>query len=126
MTGNILLVALGGAIGSVARYLATLAAARFFGPDFPWGTLFVNLAGSFLMGVVVEVVASRFGTSNELRLFLATGVLGGFTTFSTFSLDAAVLAERGAFALAFAYVGASLLLGLGALFAGLVLARTLA
>jgi fluoride exporter len=123
---NILLVALGGALGSAARYLVTVAATRLLGPAFPWGTVFVNLLGSFLMGVLVELIARRFGASAELQLFLATGVLGGFTTFSSFSLDAAVLAERGDLGLAFAYVAGSVLLGLAALFAGLALARSLA
>ncbi|WAJ31442.1 fluoride efflux transporter CrcB [Jiella sp. R10] len=113
-------------MGSVARYLSTLAATRLFGSSFPWGTLFVNLLGSFLMGIVVEVVARRFDASNELRLLLGTGVLGGFTTFSSFTLDAAMLAERGELALAFFYVAGSVLLGLAALFAGLALARSLA
>ena len=113
-------------MGSAARYLSALAATRLFGPAFPWGTLFVNLFGSFLMGVVVEVLARRFDASNELRLLLAVGVLGGFTTFSSFTLEAAVLAERGSLALAFAYVAGSVLLGLSALFAGLALARSLA
>ncbi len=126
MAFNILLVAIGGAMGSAARYLSALAATRLFGPAFPWGTLFVNLFGSFLMGVVVEVLARRFDASNELRLLLAVGVLGGFTTFSSFTLEAAVLAERGSLALAFAYVAGSVLLGLSALFAGLALARSLA
>src|SRR5690606_31761018 len=93
---HLLLVALGGAVGSALRHLVNLSALRLAGPGFPFGTLAVNLTGSFAMGVLVELIARRFGASNELRLFLMTGVLGGFTTFSAFSLDTAVLWERGA------------------------------
>ncbi|KQT83545.1 fluoride efflux transporter CrcB [Aurantimonas sp. Leaf443] len=123
---DLLLVALGGAIGSGARHLTNLATLRLFGPNFPWGTVAVNLLGAFAMGIVVEVVARRFGASAELRLFVATGILGGFTTFSSFALDAAVLYERGEAMLAFLYVSGSVLGGLAALFAGLALARALA
>ena len=123
---HLLLVAAGGAIGAAMRHLTNLAAIRLLGPAFPWGTLTVNLAGSFAMGVFIEVLARRFGASNELRLFVATGMLGGFTTFSAFSLDVAVLYERGAVASAFGYAAASVILSIAALFAGLWLARTLA
>ncbi|KQT60249.1 MULTISPECIES: fluoride efflux transporter CrcB [unclassified Aureimonas] len=123
---QIALVAFGGAVGSVLRHLVGLGAARLFGPAFPAGTLAVNLAGSFAMGLLVEVLARRFGGSPDLRLLLATGLLGGFTTFSSFTLDVAALAERGELGLAFIYLAASILLGLGALFAGLALARHLA
>lgn len=122
---HLFLVALGGAVGSALRHLVNLASLRLFGPAFPWGTLTVNIAGSFAMGVLVEIVARRLGASNEMRLFLATGLLGGFTTFSAFSLDAVALWERGAVAAAAAYVGASVLLSLAALVAGLWLARGL-
>jgi fluoride exporter len=119
-----LLVALGGGLGAALRHLTNLAALRLLGPNFPFGTLAVNVIGSFLMGVLVEVVARRFGASAELRLFLATGVLGGYTTFSAFSLDTIVLWERGAPGLAVAYVGLSVLLSLAAIIGGLWLART--
>lgn len=119
-----LLVALGGGLGAALRHLTNLAALRLLGPNFPFGTLAVNVIGSFLMGVLVEVVARRFGASAELRLFLATGVLGGYTTFSAFSLDTIVLWERGAPGLAVAYVGLSVLLSLSAIIGGLWLART--
>ena len=119
-----LLVALGGGLGAALRHLTNLAAFRLLGPNFPFGTLAVNVIGSFLMGVLVEVVARRFGASAELRLFLATGVLGGYTTFSAFSLDTIVLWERGAPGLAVAYVGLSVLLSLSAIIGGLWLART--
>jgi fluoride exporter len=121
-----LFVALGGALGSVARHLVNTAAVRMFGPVLPLGTFCVNLAGSFAMGVFVELLARRFGGSPELRLFVATGILGGFTTFSSFSLDAAVLWQRGDPGLCFAYVAGTLVLGIGALFAGLMLARQFA
>ena len=120
---NFLLVAVGGAVGSMLRYATTLGATRLLGPGFPWGTLIVNVVGSFVIGVFVETIARRFDASEPVRLLLVTGFLGGFTTFSSFSLDAAALLERGAGLLAFAYVGASLLLSLGAVFAGLVLTR---
>lgn len=122
---HVLLVAGGGAIGATLRHLVNLGTLRFWGASFPWGTLIVNLVGCFAMGVLVEVLARRFNASNELRLFLATGILGGFTTFSAFSLDAAVLWERGATAMAIGYVGASVLGSILAVFAGLWLARAL-
>ena len=122
---HLVLVALGGAIGASHRHLVGLAALRFMGPGYPWGTLTVNLAGSFLMGVFIEMLARRFGSSNELRLFVATGILGGFTTFSAFSLDFAVLWERGATLSAFGYVAGSVGGALGALFLGLWVVRAL-
>lgn len=123
---HLLIVALGGAIGSALRHLTNMAGLRLFGPGFPWGTFAVNIVGSFLMGLLVELVARRFGASEGLRLFLATGILGGYTTFSAFSLDTIVMAERGEIALAMLYVTASVALALTALLAGLALARTLA
>jgi CrcB protein len=125
MFKQILLVAAGGATGSVCRHLVGVACVRLFGIGFPWGTVAVNLLGSFAMGVLIELLARRFEMSMELRLLLATGFLGGFTTFSSFSLDAVALVERGAGLLAFAYVSGSVLLGLAALFAGLSLVRAL-
>jgi CrcB protein len=122
----ILAVAAGGALGSVARYLVGLASVRAFGLSFPWGTLIVNIAGSFLIGALVGLFALKAGLSQELRLFLTVGVCGGFTTFSTFSLDAWVLIERGAWWQAAAYVTGSVLLSIGGLVAGLYLARTAA
>ncbi|PSH69479.1 fluoride efflux transporter CrcB [Phyllobacterium brassicacearum] len=119
----ILLVASGGAIGSVARYLVGILMARILGVAFPWGTLTVNIVGGLLMGLFIELLARRFEGSPELRLFVAIGVLGGFTTFSSFSLDFAVLWERGDLAAAFFYVLASVILSIGALFFGLWLAR---
>ncbi|MBR0654212.1 CrcB family protein [Plastoroseomonas arctica] len=107
LTG-VLCVALGGALGSVARYLLTLASIAQFGVAFPWGTLAINVLGSALIGVVAGL-----GIGGEWRLFLVTGVLGGFTTFSAFSLETGLLWERSP-ALAAAYVAASLVFALAA------------
>ncbi len=122
---HLILVAAGGAIGSSLRHLSNLAALRLLSPNFPFGTVFVNVSGSFLMGIVMEMVARRFGASNELRLFLAVGLLGGFTTFSSFSLDAVALYERGALGWAAFYVIGSVVAGIAALFAGFAAARGL-
>ena len=122
---QLLLVAAGGAIGASLRHLVNLASLRLAGPSFPWSTMAVNVAGSFAMGVFVELLARRFNASNELRLFIATGVLGGFTTFSAFSLDFAVLWERGAALPALAYAITSVLGSILALFLGLWLARSI-
>ncbi|MBK8458069.1 MAG: fluoride efflux transporter CrcB [Phyllobacteriaceae bacterium] len=120
---HLFLVALGGAIGAGLRHLANLAALRLVGPGFPWGTLAINVAGSLAMGLFIGWMTLRAQASNELRLFVATGVLGGFTTFSAFSLDFATLVERGAAMSAFGYAGASVVLSILALFAGLALMR---
>lgn len=123
---HVLIVAAGGALGSGMRHLVNLAALRLFGAGFPWGTLIVNVVGCLAMGIFIEMLARRFGGSAELRLFIATGLLGGFTTFSAFSLDFTVLYERGALLQAGAYVGASVFVSIAAVFAGMWLARTLA
>lgn len=120
---HVLIIAAGGAIGASLRHFVGLAALRLLGPAFPWGTLAVNLAGSFAMGAFVEWLARRTGASQELRLFVATGVLGGFTTFSAFSLDVSTLWERGASGLAVLYGAVSVAGAVAALFAGLWLAR---
>lgn len=122
---NIAIVAAGGAIGSVFRYLAGVWSVRLAGANFPWGTLAVNVVGSFLIGLLVELVARRMNASAEMRLFLVTGVLGGFTTFSSFSLDAVSLFERGAPGLSAVYILASLIVSISAVFAGLALGRNL-
>ncbi len=121
MFTTLIQVALGGALGASARYLAGVTAIRLIGPGFPWATLFVNIAGSFLMGVLVVVLAHYSG--NRMAPFLMTGLLGGFTTFSAFSLDALTLFERGQTGLAAGYVLASVILSLGAIVAGLAVAR---
>ncbi len=117
-----LLVFLGAGLGGLLRHGVNLAALRFLGPSFPWGTLAVNVAGSLLMGLLAAALARHA----EARLFLMTGVLGGFTTFSAFSLDAVALWERGEAGLALLYVSASVLLSVGALVGGLALGRALA
>jgi len=125
---EILLVAIGGGIGAALRHLVGVAAIRIMGFGFPWGTLTVNVLGSFAMGLLVATLA-RFGPdigAKELRLLLGVGVLGGFTTFSSFSLDAVVLYEGGHGTTAGLYVAASVVLGLTALFAGLGIVRWVA
>lgn len=121
MIQTLLQVALGGALGASARYLTNVAAMRLIGPGFPWATAAVNVAGSFLMGVIVVVLAHRDAT--RLAPFLMTGLLGGFTTFSAFSLDALTLWERGETALAAIYVAGSVIVSLAAIVAGMSLAR---
>ena len=120
-----LFAAAGGAVGAAGRYLVGVAAVRLLGHGFPWGTLVVNIVGSLIMGALIEAVALRYSISNEMRTFLTTGILGGFTTFSAFSLDFAILIERKAHGLAALYLCASVALSIGALFAGLYLARSL-
>ena len=104
----ILAVALGGALGASGRYLVAHQALRLLGPNFPWGTLAVNVVGSLAMGILIELLALKVSLAPEVRAFLVTGLLGGFTTFSAFSLDTAILFERHAHGLAAAYVLASL------------------
>ena len=122
---HVLIVALGGAVGASLRHLVNLATLRMLGPNFPWGTLTVNVLGSLVMGFFIELLVRRLGGSQELRLFIATGLLGGFTTFSAFSLDVALLWERGASMTASIYAIASVVLSIAALFAGLALAKAL-
>jgi len=120
---HILLVAIGGALGSVARYLTGQATLRWFGPHFPWGTLAVNISGGLAIGIFAELIAQRFDSSPELRLFIVTGILGGFTTFSAFSLEVTGMAERGDYLTALIYVLASVIISVAAVFAGLALVR---
>lgn len=114
-------VALGGAIGASARFLTGNAVTRTFGIGVPVGTMVVNIVGSFLMGVLVVLIMRKGGAM--AAPFLTTGLLGGFTTFSAFSLDAITLFERGETGAAMGYVLGSVLLSLAALFVGLTLAR---
>ncbi len=116
-------IAAGGAVGAVARYFVMSAVGRLWGSGFPWGTLTANVVGSFVLGVLVEVLALKWSAAQGMRAFLVVGMLGAFTTFSTFSLDVATLYERGALVSAAAYMLASLVLAVGALFVGLALAR---
>jgi CrcB protein len=119
----ILAVAIGGAIGSVARYGVGMGSAKLFGLAFPWGTLIINIVGSFLIGAFAESFALRWDAPQAVRLFLTVGICGGFTTFSTFSLDAYLLMERGELWQAAAYMIGSVVLSVGALVAGLYLMR---
>ena len=120
---TLLAVAAGGAIGASARYLFSAQALRWLGPDFPWGTLGVNIIGSLIMGLLIEVLALKVSASAELRSFLTTGILGGFTTFSAFSLDVANLIERKDGLLAAFYAVGSVGGAVLALFIGLWIAR---
>jgi CrcB protein len=120
----VLSVAAGGAIGSVARYLVVMQMTRWFGPLFPWGTLCVNVIGGLIIGVLAEVMALKWSVSPDMRLFLITGFLGGFTTFSAFSLEVVALVERGAMMSAAAYIIASVALAVGAVVVGMALIRT--
>ncbi len=123
---TLLWVALGGAIGSAARYGVNVWSGRMLGSEFPWHTFIVNVVGCFAMGVLVELMALKLNVGNDIRAFLTTGILGGFTTFSAYSLDFAVLMERKTYGAALAYGAGSVALSLIAVFAGLSLVRTLA
>lgn len=120
---NLFLVMLGGAIGSAARYGVGRAGVALLGPAFPWGTLAVNLVGGFLMGLLGASLL-RFGPNAEqARLLLGVGVLGGFTTFSSFSLETFAMIERGDVLVALGYVLASVIGAIGTLAIGMTLAR---
>jgi len=112
-------IALGGALGSMARYATGVYVGRWLGTTFPWGTLLINIFGSFLIGVFAESFALRWDTSQTTRAFLIVGICGGYTTFSTFSLDIVTLINRGEILAACAYIVASVALGILALYAGL-------
>lgn len=121
---KILLVALGGAAGSVARYMLGGQTLRWFGPGWPYGTFAANVIGGFLIGSLAGFLAYRGGAEQErLRLLLQVGVLGGFTTFSAYSLETAVMLERRAYGAAVSYAAASVFLAIAAVFAGLLVAR---
>lgn len=117
MTGHFLLVGAGGAVGAMLRHGVGIASLRLFGPNFPWGTLIVNVVGGLLMGLLVGMFAAR-GGSEPLRLLLGVGVLGGFTTFSAFSLDVVTLAGRGAMLTAAGYTLLSVVASIAALYLG--------
>jgi CrcB protein len=122
---HLLIVMAGGAVGAGLRHLVGLTSLRLFGSGFPIGTLTVNVLGCFLLGVFVELLALRLSGSASLRLLIATGLLGGFTTFSAFSLDVALLWERGAVGTAAFYLSTSVILSVLAMFAGLAVVRHL-
>lgn len=121
MIWTTLIVALGGAIGAALRYLTNVGAMRLFGAGFPMGTLAVNILGSAAMGVLVVVMAQKGGT--RLAPFLMTGLLGGFTTFSAFSLDAVTLYQRGEVFAAAGYILISVVAAIAALFVGMLIGR---
>jgi CrcB protein len=122
---TLLFVAAGGAIGASARYLAGICSARLLGYGFPYGTLAVNVVGCLLMGLLIGAMALRWTVHNDLRAFLTVGILGGFTTFSAFSAEFALLVERHDYVSAAVYLIASVGLSIGALFAGLAIVRAL-
>jgi CrcB protein len=120
-----LIVFLGAGLGGALRHGVNVGAARLLGTGFPHGTLAVNVLGSFAMGVFAAYWAEKAGLSQPLRLFLTTGILGGFTTFSAFSLDTALLFESGRTPAALVYAAVSVLASIAALFAGLAVVRQL-
>ena len=120
---GILYVALGGAIGASARYGLGMWLFKFTGPGFPWGTLAANVLGGLLMGLLVGWLALKVSGGEHLRLLLGVGALGGFTTFSSFSLEAMLMIERKSYGLAAGYISSSVVLSIVALFVGLVMAR---
>jgi CrcB protein len=119
-----LIVFLGGGVGAALRHGINLASARALGTAFPYGTLMINITGSFVMGLVAAYFAFKGDASQHWRLFLTTGILGGYTTFSAFSLDAALLYERGEVGMAAAYVIASVAISIAGLFAGFAIVRS--
>lgn len=122
----ILAVAAGGALGATGRFLVGKMMFRLMGPGYPWGTLTVNIIGSFVIGVVVTLLATRYNLAHHWQGFLVIGVLGGFTTFSAFSMEVALMLERHEITNAALYAGTSLIFGVGALFMGLYAGRYLA
>ena len=120
-----LLVFVGGGIGASLRHAVNMLSARGLGTAFPWGTFIINISGSLVMGLIAGYLAFKGGASQPWRLFVMTGILGGYTTFSAFSLDAALLYERGEIAAALFYVLGSVVLSIAGLFAGLALVRHL-
>ncbi|HEY0622542.1 fluoride efflux transporter CrcB [Sphingomonas sp.] len=123
---HLLLVMLGGAIGAGARHMTGRAALALWGPGFPWGTLIVNLVGGLAMGLLAGWLAARASGDDALRYLLGVGVLGGYTTFSAFSLETATMLQRGEYAVALLYILASVAGSILALFAGLHIARVAA
>jgi CrcB protein len=119
----VIAVAVGGSIGSVARYLVAIESGRILGKDFPWGILIINITGSFLIGAFVGLFATRWDLPQAVRIFLTVGICGGYTTFSTFSLDSYYLMERGELGAALLYMIGSVILSISALGGGLYLTR---
>ncbi|HEV2652290.1 MAG TPA: fluoride efflux transporter CrcB [Rhizomicrobium sp.] len=123
--GVLLAVAVGGGLGSLLRYFVAGAIQSAAWPGYPWGIFIVNITGGLAMGIIVEMAALKISMTPEVRSFLTVGVLGGYTTFSTYSLDSVLLIQRGAYASAAAYIVGSVVLSILALFAGLWLVRTI-
>ena len=121
----LLLAAFGGALGAGARHLINVSLLAWLGAGFPWATFLVNIVGSLLMGVLVEALMTFSGSADAWRVFLATGILGGFTTFSAFSLDVWVLYERGEHVALVLYLALSVILSIAALVLGMALVRAL-
>ena len=119
------LVFVGGGLGASLRHLVNVTCAKCIGVSFPWGTFIINITGSIVMGLIAGYLAFKGEASQPWRLFLMTGILGGYTTFSAFSLDTALLYERGEPGLAAAYVLGSVILSIAGLFAGLAVVRHL-
>ena len=123
---TLLLIAAGGALGAAARHVVNNQVTAWFGDVFPWGILVTNVAGSFAMGLMVGLLETIWAPPQEIRTFIVVGFLGAFTTFSTFSLQVALLYERGQSLLAALYIAASVILAVGGLFAGLALVKSIA
>ena len=125
MVGGYLAVFVGAGLGGMLRHGVNRASLAYLGPAFPCGTLVVNIAGGLLMGVMAELFLVKGGSSQEFRLFLTTGFLGGFTTFSAFSLEAALMWQRSDYTALGSYIVASVLFSIAALFIGMAAARAL-
>jgi len=123
--GILLAVALGGALGSLLRYFVAGSIQSAAWPGFPWGIFVVNISGGLAMGIIAELAALKLNMTPEVRAFLTVGILGGYTTFSTFSLDSALLIERGEYTSAALYISGSAILSILALFAGMWLVRSI-
>ena len=119
-------IAIGGAVGALGRHFVNVAMGSLLGTGFPWGTVTVNIVGSFLMGVLIHMLAVSWNVSPEMRALLTVGALGAFTTFSTFSLDVVTMYERDELLLTGIYIAVSVVASIGALFVGLRLARVVA
>ena len=119
-------IAIGGAVGALGRHFVNVVIGSLLGTGFPWGTVTVNIVGSFLMGVLIHMLAVSWNVSPEMRALLTVGALGAFTTFSTFSLDVVTMYERDALLLVGVYVVVSVVASIGALLVGLRLARVVA
>ena len=125
LTMNYLLVFIGGGLGSALRHTVNVICPKLFGTHFPYHTFIINITGSTIMGLIAGYLAFKGDAGQSWRLFVMTGILGGYTTFSAFSLDAALLYERGEIGLALFYVLGSVILSILGLFAGLALIRSL-